>query len=360
MIRQPVWPTSVLTDRLGLEVPILQAPMAGAATPELAAAVSKAGALGGLGFGGSNPAAASAQIQDARRLGATKLNANFFLHAIPTRNPETEASAVAALEPLARQLGVNPHVEPVTPFEPFDESWVEMVVAEHPEVATFHFAPPPAAVVARLHAADIIIGGTATTVSEALMLEAVGCDFVIAQGSEAGGHRGTFNPLMEQATIGTFALVPQVVDAVAVPVIAAGGVADGRGFAAALLLGASGVQIGTGFLFCPETSVSPRQRQALATSPAEAVIITRAFSGRPARAFRNAVTDAVDDSRSSVAAYPVQFSVTQAVRSAQTESITTEAMWSGQAFPLGSTIPAAELVRQIAEDAVSRSTAHHH
>ncbi|MFT5433141.1 MAG: nitronate monooxygenase [Myxococcota bacterium] len=354
MGRRNEWPVSVLTERLGLEIPILQAPMAGAATPQLAAAVSRAGGLGGLGFGGSDTTSASVQIRLARRLGAARLNANFFLHAPPARDSVMEASAVAALAPLARELGVNPEVEPVVPFEPFDSSWLEMLLDARPEVVTFHFAPPPAAIAAALLDAGILIGGTATTVKEARSLESAGCDFVIAQGSEAGGHRGTFEASLEQATIGTFALVPQIVDTVTVPVIAAGGVADGRGFAAALMLGASGVQIGTGFLACPETSVSDRHRDALTHGKSEDVILTRAISGRPARAFRNAVTDAAG---SHVAEYPIQFSVTQAVRTAQNESIATEAMWSGQAFPLSHPTSAHEFVTRIAAEARSLLTA---
>jgi nitronate monooxygenase len=206
-------------------------------------------------------------------------------------------------------------------------------------------------VVTALHDVGILVGGTATSVSEALTLEKHDCDFVIAQGEEAGGHRGTFVPSPNRPAVGTLALVPQVADAVSVPVFAAGGIADGRGLAAAIVLGAAGAQIGTSFLRCPETSVSIEHRFAMAHGAAEDTCVTGAFSGRPARAFRNALTDSLVEGTSTLADYPVQFTVTQAVRSASSDKVPTEAMWAGQAFPLGREETAASLVARVVEEA---------
>ena len=238
-----------------------------------------------------------------------------------------------------------------TPFEPFGSSTLEAILDAAPEVVSFHFGAPDRKVVTDLHRAGILVGGTATTVSEAIALQEHGCDFMVAQGEEAGGHRGIFQTTAPRPAVGTLALVPQVVGAVTVPVYAAGGIADGRGLAAALVLGAAGVQIGTAFLSCPEASVSAEHRQAMATGLAEDTCVTTAFSGRRARAFRNSLTEYLSDSTTVVADYPVQFSITQQGRSASAPDVPTEDMWAGQAFPPAREESALSLVARIVEEA---------
>jgi nitronate monooxygenase len=345
------WPQNALTERLDLKAPILQAPMGGAATPALAAAVSAGGGLGGLGFGASSIDSMRDAIRSARLLGAERINANFFIHTQPVRNPDKEQEAIASVASLAERLGLDQPQRVSTPFEPFGSSMLEAVLDAAPDVVSFHFDAPDRKVVSDLHRAGILVGGTATTVSEAVALQEHDCDFVVAQGEEAGGHRGTFSTTAPRPAVGTLALVPQVVDAVAIPVYAAGGIADGRGLAAALVLGAAGVQVGTAFLSCPEASVSADHRQAMAAGASEDTCTTSAFSGRPARAFRNSVTDCLPDATTTIADYPIQFSVTQAVRSAKDPSLPTEAMWAGQAFPLAIEESALSLVARIVAEA---------
>ncbi len=344
-----MWQHLPLVRQLGLRVPILSAPMAGAATPELAAAISRSGGLGGLGCGASGEVGMTESVRAARDLGAERINVNFFLHKRPHRSRDREAAAVAALAPLSASLGVDPPARIDEPFAPFDRDLLEAVVRAAPNVVTFHFDAPDQETVRELHEAGIAVGATATTVAEAILVQQSGCDFVIAQGSEAGGHRGTFAPPFEPASIGTMALVPQVVDAVSLPVVAAGGIADGRGVAAALMLGASAVQLGTAFLGCPETSTSAAHRCALETRAAEDTVITTSISGRPARAFRNALTR--ESNADHVAEFPLQFPITQVIRSASSVEHETEAMWAGQAFPLQIAEPASEVMARVSADA---------
>ncbi len=346
-----VWPRCIFTDRLGLEIPLLQAPMAGAATPELAASVSRAGGLGGLGLGTASPSDASRLIQAARALGASRINANVFLHAKPMRDEALERSALEPLKPLARSLGASEPPPLREPFGTFGPEMLEMLLDQQPEVVTFHFASPETDVVEQLHSVGIVIGGNATTVTEAQDLASNGCDFVIAQGAEAGGHRGTFKPSVDESRIGTFSLVPQVVDAVDIPVVAAGGISDGRGFAAALLLGASAVQVGTAFLRSPEAAITPGHRSALENRRAEDVTVSYAFSGRPARAFRNELSAALRDSPDGIAEFPVQFVATAPLRSVSQPDHETEAMWAGQSFPLTQSGDAEEITRRLATEA---------
>lgn len=348
------WPQSPFTDAVGLTHPILQAPMAGAATPELAAAVSRAGGLGGLGLGLSGPDGVHRDIREARRRGATPLNANFFVHEPPVRSPDRERAAVRTLAALADELGVHDRPAPSVPFAPFDDDVLRAVVDERPEVVTFHFGTPPARAMSALHAASVLVGSSATTVAEARLVEQAGCDFVIAQGAEAGGHRGSFASPFDCSLIGTLALVPQVVDAVSVPVVAAGGISDGRGIVAAMALGASAVQVGTAFLRCPEADVDDIQRQLMAQGAPEDTTVTSAVSGRPARAFRNRLIDIVEAAGADARAdYPVQFTVTGPLHIASERAgVTTAlAMWAGQGFPLAREEPAGLVIDRLVRGA---------
>jgi len=341
---------TALNDLLGIEIPLIQAPMATVATPELAAAVTGAGGLGSLGSAALAPDELVKQAQAVRDATDGPFNVNFFCHTEPEL---TEADATRTRErfgPLFEELGLDDPVEAGVPPIAFDENRLAALLEIRPAVASFHFGLPDRPALDAVREAGCRTLSSATTVAEAESLVERGVDAVIAQGAEAGGHRGSFLVAGDDGPVGTLALVPQVADAVDVPVIAAGGIADGRGMAAALALGAAGVQIGTGFLACPETAIDPLYREGLRSAEADATTITRAFSGRPARAVRNRATDELAEG---AIAYPAQLSISAPLAAAAAERGSSEflPMWAGQAAPLAEEIPAGELVKRIAADA---------
>ncbi len=341
--------TTALTRLLGIEHPLIQAPMGGAATPALAAAVSQAGGLGSLGSSVLRPDQLIEHAQMVREVTDRPFNVNFFCHPPPTLDEPDAARARQRFAGLYGEVGLEPPQPSVPPIA-FDAERLAAVLEVRPAVVSFHFGLPEPAAMDALHDAGCRVLSTATTVAEAESLAAAGADAVIAQGAEAGGHRGSFLVAGDDGPVGTLALVPQVVDAVGVPVIAAGGIGDGRGLVAALALGAGGAQLGTAFLACPETRIHPLYRAALRSVRAEETTITRAFSGRPARAVRNRATrEAADDPL----AYPAQFSLSEplGVAAAKQGSSDFLAMWAGQAAPLARELPAAELVAQIVGEA---------
>ena len=234
------------------------------------------------------------------------------------------------------------------PWPRFDQAALDVVLDLKPHVVSFHFGLPDDATVAQIKQAGMLIVSSATTVDEAAILADRGADAVIAQGHEAGGHRGTFDGPLDSGTIGTMALVPQIVDAVDVPVIAAGGIADGRGIAAATMLGASGVQIGTAFLTTPEAQVGDAHRAALTDNRAQRTTVTRTISGRPARGMRNRLLDETEMIQDQVAPFPMQASLTGPLRGAGDPEFM--ALWAGQAAPLNRPMPAAELVEVLVEE----------
>src|SRR5918992_3889886 len=264
---------TALTELLGIEPPVIQAPMAGAATPELAAAVSGAGGLGSLGSALRAPEELIGQARAVREATDRPFNVNFFCHQPPELDESGTARARERFRPLYRELGLGEPPEPSVPPIAFDEVRLAALLEISPAVASFHFGLPDQAALDALHEAGCRILSTATTVAEAERLAERGVDAVIAQGAEAGGHRGSFLVPGDDGPVGTLALVPQVVDAVAAPVVAAGGIADGRGLAAALALGAGAAQIGTGFLACPEAGIHPAHRAAVLATAAEATTI---------------------------------------------------------------------------------------
>src|SRR5947209_9125746 len=283
-----MWPDRRLLDLLEIEHPIVQAPMAGAMDWELAAAVSEAGGLGSLPCAMLKPEQVREQVEKIRGRTRKPINVNLFCHKPPRADNAREAVWRDRLAPYYRELGLDPNAPVNAPSRsPFDAEMCEVLVELEPKVASFHFGLPEARLLERVKRAGCLILSSATTVAEARWLAECGADVIIAQGYEAGGHRGMFLTEDLATQVGTFALVPQVVDAVNVPVIAAGGITDARGIAAAFALGACGVQMGTAFLFCPEAKISAPHGAALATGRDHATALTNVMTGRPARGFYN-------------------------------------------------------------------------
>jgi nitronate monooxygenase len=339
-----IWPRTELVELLGVTHPIIQAPMSGYVGPALVAAVCNAGALGSLGCGPLPTQAVRDQIEDIRRTTNQPFNLNFFAHTAPHIDAGTARRVGERLTVYYDELGLGAVPEAIDPLPRFDEERLRLILDLRPRVVSFHFGLPPREMLTRIKQVGCVVLSSATTVAEARALEAQGCDAIIAQGFEAGGHRGTFTSGGGAGLIGTMALVPQVVDAVRVPVIAAGGIADGRGIAAAFALGASGVQLGTAFLGCPEATVPDPYRQALHRAADEDTRLTRVFTGRPARALRNRLIDEMGDAET--LEFPVQLSLMQALFKANSDASRAGflPLWAGQAAPLIRDLPAARLI----------------
>ena len=331
-------------------MPIIQAPMAGADSVALARGVAKAGGLGSLAC----PLLTPEQMREAAREFRDGLNRplhlNFFCHKMVSPSAGAVERWKRALRPHYERLGLD--IEAVGESRlrlPFDEEACGVVEELAPEVASFHFGLPEAALVGRLKRKKIKILATATSVREAKWLVEHGCDAVVAQGIEAGGHRGMFLEESVASQTGSFALLPQVVDAVRVPVIAAGGVADARGVAAAISLGASAVQIGTAYLKCPEAKISPLYRQALESVGVGDTAITNLFSGRPARGIANRFVRESGPMSSDAPAFPFAATYVAPLRAASEKAGSTDymQMWAGQGAALAKAMPAEELTRSL-------------
>lgn len=346
-----MWSDRRLCDLLGIEHPIIQAPMAGSDTPALAAAVANAGGMGSIGCAMMAPEKIGAVHAEVRGATNGAVNLNFFCHAPPGFDEQKAARARALLSPFFMELGLGEVPDVTETNFPFGEAAFEALMAARPRVASFHFGLPEPRFVEALKAAGTVVLSSATTPAEARDLEARGADAIIAQGWEAGGHQGYY--LGDRpAQIGTMALVPQVADAVKVPVIAAGGIADGRGIAAALALGAAGVQIGTAFLSCAESGIAAPHRAALMASDGSATRMTSAFSGRPARGIVNRFMEAMEPHEAGLPDFPLMNTVTGPLRKASAAAGAPDfiALWAGQAVGLNRAGTAAELMdRLIAE-----------
>ncbi|MGO1118448.1 NAD(P)H-dependent flavin oxidoreductase [Rhodovibrionaceae bacterium A322] len=348
-----MWQKTKLTELLGIDLPIVQAPLAGGfSTPELIAAVSASGGLGSMGAGymsGEAIAAASAEI---RQITDRPFSINLMVPPADAPDGEQVARANRNLGPYRQRLGLE--AEPALPnryAEPFDEQ-VNATLAVVPALVTFTFGVPTAEVIAAFKAKGVLLGGTVTTVSEARAFEAAGMDVLIAQGAEAGGHRGTFDGGHEQGLIGTLALVPQIVDAVSLPVIAAGGIMDGRGIAAVRALGAHGAALGTAFLSSDEAGTNATYRQALSAGQANETTVTLAFSGKAARGLRNRFTEEMADRAVEVAAYPAQNALTRGLRTAAAKAEDPDylSLWAGQGVGMTRSLPAADLMAQLVRE----------
>src|SRR5947209_3385958 len=318
-------------------------------TPELVAAVSNAGALGSTGAAYLTPAAIREHVDAIRARTQRPFSANLFAGGIESRDVDPTAM-LALMAPLQERFGLPPPVAPgAWPYD-FDEQ-LDALVAADVRIISFTFGLPPDDRIARLRADGRVVIGTATTVAEALRCEAAGCSAVIAQGTEAGGHRGTFLGTFASGLTGLIALVPQIVDAVKIPVLAAGGIMDRRGVAAARALGASGVMCGTAFLDTVEAGTSAAHRRALAAARDDETVITRAFSGRPARGLANAFEPAASARPDAILPYPQQNALTRPLRTAAAAANDPEylSLWAGQATPLAThDAHAADVVAELA------------
>ena len=350
------WPDRRVLDLFGIELPILQAPMAGASTPEMAIAVGEAGGLASLPCALYTVDQARAAVAVVRRGTEKPLNLNFFCHTPPTVDAARERVWRARLAPYYVEKGLDPTAQvPSSNRAPFDADYCALVEELRPEVVSFHFGLPEPSLLARVHATGAKVISSATTVAEARWLEEHGCHAIIAMGLEAGGHRGTFLSLDPARQVGTFALVPQVADAVSVPVIAAGAIADARGLVAALALGASAVQIGTAYLLCPESSISATHRAALATAADDETMVTNVLTGRPARSIINRAMRELGPLSSEAPSFPLAGgALAPLVKSGPDGAREFANLWSGQAARLAHARPAGELTRTLAAEALAR------
>lgn len=352
-----MWPNERLLDLLQIEVPIIQAPMAGANGSALAIAVSEAGGLGSLPCAMLNEDKMRAEAGNIRQQTAKPFSMNFFCHTVTTPTAAQQAAWKDRLAPFYAEYGLDPaDVPPAAIRRAFDEGMCALVEDIKPNVVSFHFGLPDATLLARVKATGARVLSSATTVKEARWLEENGCDAIIAQGSEAGGHRGMFLTKDVTAQAGSMALLPQVVDAVTVPVIAAGGIADGRAIAAAFALGAAGVQIGTAFLFTPQSLISDLHRAALHQATDDQTVITNVFSGKPARGMINRVIREVGPMSTDTPPFPTAGNALAPLKAKAEADGSGDftSLWSGQAAALARDMDAGELTRSLASDAQKR------
>jgi nitronate monooxygenase len=351
------WPDRRILDLFGIELPILQGPLAGATTPQMVIAVSESGGLGGLPCAMLSHDQARTALDTIRKATSKPLNVNFFVHKPPAPDASEGRAWRDRLKPYYAEFGINSDVPvPVPGRAPFDDAFCTLIEGYRPEVVSFHFGLPEQALLDRVKAFGAKVIASATTVEEAVWLESHGCDAIIAMGLEAGGHRGNFLSMDMSQQIGLFALVPQVVDAVKVPVIAAGGISDARGIVAALALGASAVQIGTAYLLTPEATIAPYHRAALKSSPSDATALTNLFTGRPARGIMNRLMREQGPLSPEAPAFPTAGATLAPLR-AKTEAAGSgefSNMWSGQAVRLAKDMPAGELTRKLATEALAK------
>lgn len=349
------WPDTRILDLLGIEVPIIQAPMAGATTTAMVIAANHAGGLGSV------PAAALSleQLREAlstvRQASSRPINVNFFCHQPPAADAVRDRHWKALLEPYYRELGADFDAPtPLSNREPFSEATCKLVEEFRPEVVSFHFGLPEKALLDRVKATGAKVLSSATTVEEAIWLEQHGCDAIIAMGLEAGGHRGLFLSDDLNTQIGLMALVPQIVDAVSVTVIAAGGMGDARGIVAAFALGASAVQIGTAYLFTPEANVTASHHFALRHAQASETALTNLFTGRPARGIVNRVMRELGAINPAAPAFPTSGGALMPLKAKDEAGFSN--LWSGQALRLGKDLSTYDLTRQLAEQTLAKLT----
>lgn len=347
------WPDTRIIDLLGIELPIIQAPMAGATTVAMVVAANEAGGLGSLPAAMLSTEQLREDLKSIREQSTRPINVNFFCHQPPAADEQRARDWKNLLEPYYRELGVDFDAPtPVSNRAPFDDATCKIVEELRPEVVSFHFGLPEKSLLDRVKATGAKVLSSATTVEEAIWLEQHGCDAIIAMGNEAGGHRGMFLADDVSRQVGLFALLPQIVDAVKVPVIAAGGIADARGVAAAFVLGASAVQVGTAYLFTPEAKVSASHHQALRTAKESDTALTNLFTGRPARGIFNRVMHELGPMSDKAPAFPLAGGALMPLRAKGEAQFAN--LWAGQAFRLSVEMTTAELTRQLAKEGLAK------
>ncbi len=352
-----MWPDRRLLDLFKIDVPIVQAPMAGVQDVDVMIGAAEGGALGSLPCAMISAEKAREQVHIFRQRVSAPLNMNFFCHTPVEPDAAREAGWRKRLTSYFQELGLDPNMSVnAANRAPFDVQMCELVEELKPEVVSFHFGLPDKALLKRVKAAGAAVLGSATIVKEAVWLEQNGADAIIAQGAEAGGHRGMFLTENIAAQPGTMSLVPQVVDAVRVPVIAAGGIADGRGIAAAFALGAAGVQIGTAYLRTPESKASALGKAALAAASDDATVMTNVMTGRPARGVANRLMREVGPVSADAPAFPHAATALAPLKTAAEKLGRTDFtnLWAGQSVALGREIGAADLTRTLAAEAQER------
>lgn len=347
------WPDTRILDLLGIDVPIIQAPMAGATTAAMVIAANEAGALGSMPAATLSIEQLRAALTSIRQASTRPINVNFFCHQPPAADEERDRRWKALLEPYYRELGADFEAPtPVSDRAPFNDAACQVVEAFRPEVVSFHFGLPEKSLLDRVKATGAKVLSSATTVEEAIWLEQRGCDAIIAMGIEAGGHRGMFLSDDLNSQIGLMALVPQIVDAVTVPVIAAGGIGDARGIVAALALGASAVQIGTAYLFTPEATITASHHHALRHAQASETALTNLFTGRPARGIINRAMRELGAINPTAPAFPRSGGALIPLKAKDEAGFSN--LWSGQALRLGKDTSTYELTRELAEQALAK------
>jgi len=334
--------------------------MAGAVSPEMVIQVSETGGLGSLPCAMLTPDQARNDLGVIRQRTSRPVNLNFFCHTPSRSDPAREARWRDRLRPYYAELGIDAEApNPAAIRNPFDDAFCRVVEEFQPEAVSFHFGLPASDLLERVKATGARVLSSANSVREARWLEERGCDAIIAQGFEAGGHQAMFLSHNVDTQVGTMALVPQVADAVKVPVIAAGGIADGRGIAAAFALGASGVQIGSAYLRCPESKVSPGGRKALAEARDDSTVITNVMTGRPARGVQNRLMREAGPISPDAPPFPHAATALGPLKAAAEKQgrVDFTNLWAGQAVALGREVPAAELTRDFAKSALARMKA---
>ena len=341
-----------LLQRLGIDNPIILAPMAGGpSTPELVAAVSNAGGLGSLGCAYLSPDQITEEIRRTRALTTRPFAVNLFCGAYDERADGNPASMLLLLGKLHEELGLPVPELPKLPPNPFPRQ-LDAVIAAGTPVFSFSFGIPAADAMARLKSYVIAVLGTATTVEEGRLLESAGVDAIAAQGAEAGAHRGTFARAFEDSLVPILDLVRGIAASCSVPVIASGGLMDGRDIAEAMAAGASAVQLGTAFLTCPESGASETYKRAILTAREDTTEITRAFSGRPARGLRNKFMSEMKNQEDAILPFPLQNSLTRPMRTAAAKQGKSDylSLWAGTGVARTRSMPAAELVKLLLKE----------
>ena len=346
---------TALSARLGLEIPVFQAPMASVTTAALAAAVSKAGGLGGFGCAYMQPEGMKKEIAAFRALTDRPFQLNFFVAPQPAAVPaDAQGEAIAALAGYYKELGLPAPAPVAPPYAPDLNAQLDVALELRPAAVTFHLNEMPQQRIRQFQSHGILVGGSATCIAEAKRLAELGVDFIVAQGGEAGGHRGTWARDPQHALTGTLALVRMLVRGVNVPIVAAGGIMDGAGIAAVLSLGAQIAQIGTAFIPCPESGATEAYRAALLAATEDDTQLTDRFSGKPARGLRNRFIRESGRADFPKLPFPAQSQLTAKLRSAAGQAGTQDfiALWAGQAVPLSRRMPAADLLKTLEQEAL--------